>query len=258
MPHDTTRTTTLRSGRPICHDPEPDWLAEIRLGSHPGRTAAGGGVPITLRHRSAEGDPRAHRREPHPGQRRSCMTTRIDPEFSLALASGRETTLDDQYMCMTPQFDVSDDAYDWLTQSLFIGRGRLGWAPADRVRDLPGRLDLGGRCPGAGGTGQARRDHRGCRARAAGPGRYGAPHAGGPRRVAAPGPGLARAVRYVDGRRGAAAGAGCRDRADQLRAVACRPAAYRNGQPISRPAAPVSGSAPRRHSRSRTLYRRRR
>lgn len=28
-------------------------------------------------------------------------------------------------MCMTPQFDVSDAAYDWLTQSLFIGRGRL-------------------------------------------------------------------------------------------------------------------------------------
>ena len=26
---------------------------------------------------------------------------------------------------MTPQFDVSHDTYDWLTQSLFIGRGRL-------------------------------------------------------------------------------------------------------------------------------------
>jgi hypothetical protein len=35
------------------------------------------------------------------------------------------TSWADQYMCMTPQFDVSDDAYDWLTQNLFVGRGRL-------------------------------------------------------------------------------------------------------------------------------------
>ena len=26
---------------------------------------------------------------------------------------------------MTPQFDVSDDTHDWLTQNLFSGRGRL-------------------------------------------------------------------------------------------------------------------------------------
>ena len=50
---------------------------------------------------------------------------RGDEEFSRALASGRETAFAGQYMCMAPQFDVSDDAYDWLTQSLFIGRGRL-------------------------------------------------------------------------------------------------------------------------------------
>ena len=50
---------------------------------------------------------------------------RADEEFSRALASGRETTFADQYMCMAPQFDVGSDAYDWLTQSLFIGRGRL-------------------------------------------------------------------------------------------------------------------------------------
>ena len=50
---------------------------------------------------------------------------RGDEEFSQALASGRETTFADQYMCMTPQFDVSNDTYGWLTQSLFIGRGRL-------------------------------------------------------------------------------------------------------------------------------------
>lgn len=50
---------------------------------------------------------------------------RGDEEFTRALASGRETTFAEQYMCMTPQFDVSDDTYDWLTQTLFIGRGRL-------------------------------------------------------------------------------------------------------------------------------------
>ena len=44
---------------------------------------------------------------------------------SRALASGRETTFADQYMCMTPQFDVSNDTCTWLTQNLFIGRGRL-------------------------------------------------------------------------------------------------------------------------------------
>jgi Protein of unknown function (DUF3237) len=26
---------------------------------------------------------------------------------------------------MTPQFDVSDNTYDWLTPTLFIGRGRF-------------------------------------------------------------------------------------------------------------------------------------
>ena len=50
---------------------------------------------------------------------------RGDESFSQALASGRETTFADQYMCMTPQFDVSSDTYAWLTQSLFIARGRL-------------------------------------------------------------------------------------------------------------------------------------
>jgi Protein of unknown function (DUF3237) len=50
---------------------------------------------------------------------------RGDEEFSRALASGRETAFADQYMCMTPQFDVSNDTCAWLTQNLFIGRGRL-------------------------------------------------------------------------------------------------------------------------------------
>ena len=50
---------------------------------------------------------------------------RGDEGFSRVLDNGRETTFADQYMCMTPQFDVSNDSYAWLTQSLFIARGRL-------------------------------------------------------------------------------------------------------------------------------------
>ena len=50
---------------------------------------------------------------------------RGDEEFTRALASGRETTFAEQYMRMTPQFEVSDDTYGWLTQTLFLGRGRL-------------------------------------------------------------------------------------------------------------------------------------
>ena len=50
---------------------------------------------------------------------------RGDEKFTEALASGRETTFAAQYMYMTPQFDVSDDSYGWLTRHLFIGRGRL-------------------------------------------------------------------------------------------------------------------------------------
>jgi hypothetical protein len=53
---------------------------------------------------------------------------RGDEEFTEALAAGRETTFAAQYMCMTPQFDVSDDSYGWLTQHLFVGRGRLAGA----------------------------------------------------------------------------------------------------------------------------------
>jgi hypothetical protein len=50
---------------------------------------------------------------------------RGDEKFSRALASGAETGFADQYMRMTPQFDVSNGAYDWLTHNLFIARGRL-------------------------------------------------------------------------------------------------------------------------------------
>lgn len=50
---------------------------------------------------------------------------RGDEAFTEALASGRETAFADQYMCMTPQFEVGDGSYGWLTRSLFLGRGRL-------------------------------------------------------------------------------------------------------------------------------------
>ena len=50
---------------------------------------------------------------------------RGDEKFSRALAAGAQTGFGDQYMCMVPQFEVGDDAYAWLTQSLFIARGRL-------------------------------------------------------------------------------------------------------------------------------------
>ena len=50
---------------------------------------------------------------------------RGDDEFALALESGRETGFADQYIRMAPQFDVGSDAYAWLTQNLFVARGRL-------------------------------------------------------------------------------------------------------------------------------------
>jgi hypothetical protein len=50
---------------------------------------------------------------------------RGDEQFAESLAGGRETTFADQYMYMTPQFDVGNDSYGWLRHSLFIGCGRL-------------------------------------------------------------------------------------------------------------------------------------
>src|SRR5580658_2744217 len=47
---------------------------------------------------------------------------RGDEEFARALASGRETTYAAQYMYMTPQFDVSHDTYDLLTQPVYRTR----------------------------------------------------------------------------------------------------------------------------------------
>jgi hypothetical protein len=50
---------------------------------------------------------------------------REDERFTQALQDGRETAFGDQYMCMTPEFEVGDDSYCWLTESLFVARGRL-------------------------------------------------------------------------------------------------------------------------------------
>jgi uncharacterized protein DUF3237 len=41
-----------------------------------------------------------------------------------AMASGGETAFDDQYFRTSPRFETGDERYRWLTQSLFIARGR--------------------------------------------------------------------------------------------------------------------------------------
>ena len=50
---------------------------------------------------------------------------RGDERFTRALGEGRETAFAGQYMCMTPQFEVGHERYRWLTESLFVARGRL-------------------------------------------------------------------------------------------------------------------------------------
>ena len=48
--------------------------------------------------------------------------------FLDALSAGAETSWADQYMRMVPEFDVGDESYAWLTQSLFVAEGRLAGA----------------------------------------------------------------------------------------------------------------------------------
>ncbi len=50
---------------------------------------------------------------------------RSSARFLSALASGEATDFDDQYMRIAPQFEVGAGRYAWLTESLFLGRGRL-------------------------------------------------------------------------------------------------------------------------------------
>jgi hypothetical protein len=50
---------------------------------------------------------------------------RESPRFLTALEEGGETTFDDQYMRILAQFDTGDPRYGWLTDSLFLGEGRV-------------------------------------------------------------------------------------------------------------------------------------
>jgi hypothetical protein len=47
------------------------------------------------------------------------------PEFVRAVEEDRATDWHDQYMRMALSFDTMSDQYAWLTQSLFLARGRL-------------------------------------------------------------------------------------------------------------------------------------
>jgi hypothetical protein len=42
-----------------------------------------------------------------------------------ALATGGETTYEDQYFRTTPRFETGDARYAWMNQSVFVARGRL-------------------------------------------------------------------------------------------------------------------------------------
>jgi Protein of unknown function (DUF3237) len=50
---------------------------------------------------------------------------RESPVFIAALADGSATAVEDQYMRMIPEFDTGPGQYAWLTESLFVGAGRL-------------------------------------------------------------------------------------------------------------------------------------
>jgi hypothetical protein len=45
--------------------------------------------------------------------------------YLAALETGAATRFEDQYIRIAPQFEVPAGPYEWLTQSLFLGRGRL-------------------------------------------------------------------------------------------------------------------------------------
>ncbi len=50
---------------------------------------------------------------------------RSSETFLAALVSGEPTGFDDQYMRIAPRFDVGAGRYEWLRESLFLGRGRV-------------------------------------------------------------------------------------------------------------------------------------
>lgn len=45
--------------------------------------------------------------------------------FLKALKEGKETNFEDQYMRMSPKFEVAESKYSWLEQNIFIGVGKL-------------------------------------------------------------------------------------------------------------------------------------
>lgn len=50
---------------------------------------------------------------------------RSSERFLAALAAGEATEFEDQYMRMSPQFEVGAGRYAWLCENLFLGRGRV-------------------------------------------------------------------------------------------------------------------------------------
>jgi hypothetical protein len=46
-----------------------------------------------------------------------------------ALASGGDTGFDDQYFRITPRVETGDERYRWMTESVFVGRGRTTSGP---------------------------------------------------------------------------------------------------------------------------------
>jgi hypothetical protein len=48
----------------------------------------------------------------------------LNERMQQAVAAGGETAFDDQYIRTTPEFETGDERYRWLTQTVFIARGR--------------------------------------------------------------------------------------------------------------------------------------
>ena len=59
----------------------------------------------------------------------------INAKVQASMESASETSFEDQYFRTSPRFETGDERYAWLTQSLFVGEGRLypGFAVEYRV-----------------------------------------------------------------------------------------------------------------------------
>jgi len=49
----------------------------------------------------------------------------LTPDVQKATVSGGETQFGDQYWFTTPRFETGDERYRWLTQGIFLARGRV-------------------------------------------------------------------------------------------------------------------------------------